>query len=1094
MTSPITLTSSIRDNRERGSVGDYLKKHINSNSELSIVSAYFTIYAFNHLKEHLNDIKGLRFLFGEPRFLKQIDPDKTDKKSFNLEDEGLSLKNRLQQNRVARECAEWIRERAEIRSVILPNFLHGKLYHIENNGVEKAIMGSSNFTVNGLGLGSSRNVELNLVVDSERDKEDLKTWFQDIWDKKDLVEDVKDEVLRYLSEIYADYSPEFVYQKTLYHLFEGVLQENNESQRQQTQMLLSQTQIWNQLYSFQKVAVQSAISKIQKHNGCIIADSVGLGKTYEALAVIKYFEVRNQNVLVLCPKKLRENWTIYQSHAGNLLNPFPSDRFNFAVLSHTDLSRESGTSGSIDLSHFNWGNYDLIVIDESHNFRNNAKGKRDEEGNIIRQSRYERLMQDIIKSGVKTKVLLLSATPVNTDLKDLRNQIYLLSADNDNAFRESIGVTSVKDTLAQTQRQFNEWAEDSNGNRDRRSLLLKLNPAFFKLLDELTIARSRKHVEQYYEESIGAVGNFPKRFPPKSIYSDIDNKGRFMSYDRLNDEISNYKLSVFNPSKYIKKEYRDKYLTERVANFSQEEREHHLIGMMKVNFLKRLESSINSFGITLERTIDKIEDFEKRIKKFKENQQMALFDLETLEVFNNDDEELNEAFQVGSKLKYDLRHLDIDKWLKELQEDKQQLDLILSQAKQIDAERDAKLQDLKILISEKVKNPSTNRNGKLNKKALVFTAFADTAQYLYQNLRDWSRNELGIHIGLVTGTGANQTTINNRHYFNEILTNFAPYSKSRHKIPSMPQDEEIDLLIATDCISEGQNLQDCDLVINYDIHWNPVRLIQRFGRIDRLGSLNEYVQLVNFWVTEDLNQYLNLKNRVEARMALVDVSTTSSDNILLPNEIERIAKDELNYRDQQLMRLKDEILDIEDFNESIALNDFSLDDFRAELSDQLESERRRLRDAPFGIYAVAPSKEDNPQGVIFCLQQMSEIGQAEKVNPLQPFYLVYVRNDGVLYYSFIQAKQMLETFRALCRGNDKPLDELCRQFNQETKDGEDMTFYDGLLKQALSEVKRNFQQRNTGNLFAGRSGTLLNFKEDLFESSNFKLITWLIVK
>lgn len=1093
MPAPTILKSGIRDNRERGSVGDYLKKYIQTDSQLSIVSAYFTIYAFNHLKKHLKDIEGLRFLFGEPRFLKQIDPDKTDKKSFNLEDTGLSLKNRLNQNKIARECAEWIKAKAEVRSIIYPNFLHGKLYHIEKNGVENAILGSSNFTVNGLGLGNSRNVELNLVVDSQRDKDDLKAWFEDIWDKTELVEDVKEEVLRYLSEIYADYSPEFIYQKTLYHLFEGVLQENHQAERQQTQMLLSQTQTWNALYGFQKVAVQSAVSKIQKHNGCIIADSVGLGKTYEALAVIKYFECRNQNVLVLCPKKLRENWTIYQSHTGNMLNPFPSDRFNFAVLSHTDLSRESGHSGSVDLANFNWGNYDLVVIDESHNFRNNTKGKRDVDGNIIRRSRYERLMQDIIKSGVNTKVLLLSATPVNTDLKDLRNQIYLLTGDDDQAFKETIGVTSVRDALAQTQRQFNEWAEDNTNGRDRRSLLLKLNPAFFKLLDELTIARSRKHVEQYYEESIEAIGNFPKRFPPKSVYSEIDIKQRFMTYDRLNDEISNYKLSIFNPSKYVKKEHRDKYLITRIANFTQEERESHLIGMMKINFLKRLESSVNSFAITLERTIDKIEELETRIKLFKENQQITIFDLETFEVFD-DDEELNEAFQIGAKLKYDLRHLDVDKWLKELQEDKQQLDLILSQAKQIDTERDAKLQDLKTIISEKAQNPSKNRNGKYNKKAIVFTAFADTAEYLYRNLKDWAKNDLGIHIGLVTGSGGNQTTLNNRNYFNEILTNFSPVSKSRHKIPLMPQNDEIDLLIATDCISEGQNLQDCDLVINYDIHWNPVRLIQRFGRIDRLGSLNEYVQLVNFWATEDLNKYLNLKSRVEARMALVDVSTTSSDNILLPNEIEKIARDELNYRDQQLLRLKNEILDIEDFNESIALNDFSLDDFRAELSEQLEAIRRQLRDAPFGIYAVTPTKDDNPPGVIFCLQQETAIGQSEKVNPLQPFYLVYVRKDGVLFYSFIQVKQMLETFRALCHGNQKPFDELCRQFNQETNNGEDMTVYDNLLNQALVEIKRNFQQRNTGNLFSGRSGTLLNFQEDKFDSSNFKLVTWLIIK
>ena len=1092
MTSQQNSSSGIRDNRNYGSVGDYLKEHIEPNSELSFVSAYFTVYAFSQLKDHLKDIGKLRFLFGEPSFLKQIDPEKTDKKSFKIEDDGLSLKHRLTQKNVARECADWIREKAEIRSIKIPNFLHGKLYHIQNDRVENAILGSSNFTVNGLGLGKARNVELNLVVDSDRDRKDLKKWFEEVWESKDIVEDVKDEVLQYLSEIYANYSPEFIYQKTLYHLFEDVLQEKNEAERQQTQMLLSQTQIWNQLYQFQKVAVQSAIGKIQKHNGCIIADSVGLGKTFEALAVIKYFECRNQNVLVLCPKKLRENWTVYQSHVNNFLNPFPSDRFNYAVLSHTDLSRGSGMSGSVDLAKFNWGNYDLVVIDESHNFRNNSKGKRDVEGNKITISRYERLMEDIIKSGVKTKVLLLSATPVNNDLKDLRNQIYLLTGDDDNAFRETIGVTSVKDTLAQTQRQFNEWAEDEHGNRDRRSLLSKLNPAFFKLLDELTIARSRSHVEKYYEESIEAIGNFPKRGTPKSVYSEIDTKGRFMTYDRLNDEISNYKLSIFNPSKYVKKEHRDKYLTTRVANFTQEQRESHLIGMMKVNFLKRLESSINSFAITLERTIDKIEDLEERIKLFKANQQMTLFDLETMEVFD-DDEELNEAFQVGTKKTYDLRHLEIDTWLKELQEDKQQLDLILSQAKQIDKKRDAKLQKLKELISEKVNNPSISRNGKQNKKALVFTAFADTAQYIYQNLKDWAEDDLGIKIGLVTGTGSNQATLG-RTYFNEILTNFSPVSKNRAKIPAMPQDEEIDLLIATDCISEGQNLQDCDLVINYDIHWNPVRLIQRFGRIDRLGSINDSVQLVNFWVTEDLNKYLNLKGRVEARMALVDVSTTSSDNILLPAEVEKMAQDELNYRDKQLMRLKDEILDLEDFNESIALNDFSLDDFRAELTDLLDIDRSTLRDAPFGIYAVTPTKDNHPPGVIFCFQQESAIGQAEKVNPLQPFYLVYVRNDGVVFHSFVQVKQLLETFRSLCQGNEKPFDELCRDFDKVTNNGEDMTFYDELLKKGLAEIKRNFQQRNTGNLFAGRSGTLVNFQEDLFESSNFKLITWLIVK
>ncbi len=675
----------------------------------------------------------------------------------------------------------------------------------------------------------------------------------------------------------------------------------------------------------------------------------------------------------------------------------------------------------------------------------------------------------------------------------MRNQLYLLTENDDNAFRETIGVASLKDSLAQTQRQFNEWAEETDGTRNRRSLLTRLNPAFFKLLDELTIARSRKHIEKYYEEAIDAVGNFPKRLPPQSEYAEIDTKGRFMTFDKLNDEISNYKLSVFNPAKFIKPQYRKEIQPSLIKNFSQVEREHHLIGMMKVNFLKRLESSINSFAITLDRTIGKIEDLEKRIKLFQETQQQSLFDLETFEVFDGEDEELNEAFQIGAKLKYDLRELDIDKWLKELKEDKQQLDLISSQAKQIDTSRDAKLHRLKEIISEKVKNLSTNLHGKPNRKVVVFTAFSDTAEYLYKALEDWAKNDLGVHIGLVTGSKANKATLG-RTYFNEILTNFSPFSKNRHKVPTMPQDEEIDILIATDCISEGQNLQDCACVINYDIHWNPVRLIQRFGRIDRLGSINEYVQLINFWATDDLNKYINLNNRIEARMALVDVSTTTSDNILLPDKTKKLAEDDLNYRDKQLLRFKDDIPDLEDFEETIALNDFSLDDFRAELADQLDENRRKLRNAPFGIYAVAPSTEDNPTGVIFCFEQKEVVGQAEKVNPLQPFYLIYIKSDGTVFYSFVQAKQMLETFRSLCSGNDEPLDELCKQFNQETKNGEDMNFYDELLKSALLDIKNNFKQKNAGNLFAGRSGTLVDSNKDLFESSNFRLITWLIIK
>jgi len=597
------ISSSIRDNHKRGNIGDFLKQEISTGSTISIVSAYFTIYAYEKLKKELNSIKELNFLFGEPSFIKSIDPSKTNKKDFKIEDDELiiPLEHRLEQKSIAKECAQWIEDKVNIKSMVKPNFLHGKMYHIrKGNGVEKAIIGSSNFTVNGLGLGGQPNIELNMEVTDDRDRQDLLKWFNEIWnDDSGLVEDVKEEVLNYLKLLYVENEPEFIYFKTLYHLFEKFLSDQVKGGLLDENIGFFETKIWNMLYDFQKDGVKGAINKILTHNGCIIADSVGLGKTFEALAVIKYFELLNKNVLVLCPKKLRENWTVYRRM--DELNPFISDRFRYDVLNHTDLSRENGYSGDIDLSTIKWGLYDLVVIDESHNFRNNTRGKRDEYGNVIKKSRYERLMDDIIKSGVNTKVLLLSATPVNNNLRDLRNQIYIITEGRDDALYEKTQIKNIGFTLKNAQTVFSNWANPKkNQNRSVKVLLEKLDSAFFKLLDELTIARSRKHIQTYYDTE--KMGKFPERNPVISKYPDIDVKNKFPSYDKLNKEILKYKLSLFNPSAYVKDEFKDFYeekAGKKVAAFSQEQREHFLIGMMKVNFLKRLESSIKSFAISM---------------------------------------------------------------------------------------------------------------------------------------------------------------------------------------------------------------------------------------------------------------------------------------------------------------------------------------------------------------------------------------------------------------------------------------------------------------------------------------------------------------
>ena len=1109
--------SSIRDNHSHGTVGDFLKQAISNNSDVSIVSAYFTIYAYHYLKSNLNTINHLRFLFGEPTFIKALDPEKINTRDFKIEDDKIviPIESRLTQKITAKECSEWIKSKAEICSMVKPNFLHGKMYHIrQESGIEKAIAGSSNFTVNGLGLGGSKNIELNIIIDSDRDRQELKEWFDTIWnDQTGLVEDVKGQVLKYLEQLYIENEPEFIYFKTLYHIFENYLDEQKRGGLLNERTGFFDSEIWDILYDFQKDGVKGAINKILKHNGCIIADSVGLGKTYEALAVIKYFELLNNRVIVVCPKKLTGNWTIYQASQNHVLNPFKKDRFNYTVLYHTDMARETGYSGAnaINLENFNWGAYDLVVIDESHNFRGNPVEKVKQDGNM-KMNRAKWLMEKVIKSGAKTKVLMLSATPVNNSLRDLRNQIAFITEGEDDALFEHCKIKDIGLTLKNAQTQFSTWADPKkNPKRNMKQLLERLDSAFFKLLDELTIARSRKHIKNFYK--IEFIGKFPERNKPHSVYPEIDLHNRFPSYDRVNKQILEYKLSVFNPSAYVKpdkqKKYEDRAATEVLA-FKQTDRENFLIGMMKINYLKRLESSIESFEISMDRTIQKIENLENKINEFLKLKNKS--QEETLESLEPDEDELEEnaddleQWQVGKKLKFDLADLELEKWLNDLRKDKEALGDLYHNALAVTPERDAKLAELKKLIAEKIKKPFNREN----KKTIVFTAFADTAQYLYSNLKEWCRQELKLHCALVCGNYT-QTSLGKNDY-DSILLNFSPVSKNRAKMTSVSQSEEIDLLIATDCISEGQNLQDGDYLINYDIHWNPVRIIQRFGRIDRLGSRNETIQLVNFWPTKDLDNYINLKERVEARMALVDVTATGEDNILNTEQIEELITDDFKYRNQQLKKLKEEVLDLEDMDETVSLTDFTLDDFRIELLNFLESNRKRLHEAPFGLYSVVPSpsgehaglsdsrqfseseKEIIKPGVVFCLKQKGDSEGNEEVNPLNPYFLVYIRNDGTVRFNYTHAKQILEIYRLMCQGRKAPYEKLCELFNAETNNGEKMDAYTELLKKAVYEIIRIFKKRSNLRLTSDRGALIIPTAKQLNEMENFELVTWLIVR
>lgn len=1108
--------SAIKDNHKHGTVGEFLKTVITGNSEVSIVSAYFTIYAYHKLKENFDGINKLNFLFGEPTFIKCLDPEKVNTRDFKIEDDKLviPLESRLTQKTMAKECSDWIKNKAEIRSMVKPNFLHGKLYHIkQESGIEKAIAGSSNFTVNGLGLGGSKNIELNLIVDSDRDRQELKSWFDSIWnDKTGLVEDVKEEVLKYLEQLYIENEPEFIYFKTLFHIFEEYLSEQRKGGLLDEKTGFYESEVWDKLYDFQKDGVKGAINKILKHNGCIIADSVGLGKTFEALAVIKYFELLNGRILVVCPKKLSGNWTVYQASQNHALNPFKKDRFNYTVIYHTDIGRESGRSDAngIDLENFNWGAYDLVVIDESHNFRGNPMERVKEDGSI-RMNRAKWLMEKVVKSGVKTKVLLLSATPVNNSLKDLRNQIAFITEGKEDALFEQCKIKSIGFTLENAQKNFTRWADPKNKNKSMKHLLERLDSSFFKLLDELTIARSRKHIVNFYD--MKAIGNFPKREKPHSVYPEIDIQNRFPSYDRINKQILEYKLSVFNPSAYVLPERQAKYEAlagAQVLNFKQSDREHFLIGMMKINYLKRLESSIESFEISLDRTIQKIENLQEKIKAFLDsNSKSQEESLETMAPSDDEMEEISddmESWQVGKKLKFDLADLNLVQWLEDLKKDKEALIDLLNNAKVVTPDRDAKLKELKQVIKGKVQKPV---NGD-NKKVIIFTAFADTAIYLYENIKQWVKDDLNLHSALVCGSYT-QTSFGKNDY-DSILVNFSPRSKNRAQLNTSNQTSEIDILIATDCISEGQNLQDCDFLVNYDIHWNPVRIIQRFGRIDRLGSTNSTIQLVNFWPTKDLDNYINLKERVECRMALVDVTATGEDNILNTEQLEELITDDLKYRNQQLKKLQNEVLDIEDMDESISLTDFTLDDFRIELLNFIENNRKRLKESPLGLYAVVPApggdhasviknreisateKEIIKPGVIYCLSQKNGSDDNEAVNPLNPYFLVYIRDDGTVRYNYTNAKQILEIYRLLCQNQKQPYEELCNLFNQETGNGMKMDKYSALLGKATKEIAHIFKKKGNAKLTSDRGAVLIPLAKQINEMDDFELVTWLIVR
>ena len=1066
-------------------VKEDLQESIRRGSKMSVAAACFSMYAYQELKKQLEQVDEFSFIFTSPTFVKErAEKEKREFYIPRLNRESslygtefeIKLRNEMTQRAIARECADWIRRKATFKSNTTGENMGGFMT-VASKEEQVAYMPINGFTTVDLGCERGNN-SYNMVnrIEAPFATQYIQL-FDTLWNDKAKMQDVTDVVVENISSVYNENSPEFIYFITLYHVFSEFLDDISEDVLPNEATGFKQSKIWSMLYDFQRDAVLAIINKLEKYNGCILADSVGLGKTFTALAVIKYYENRNKSVLVLCPKKLAANWNTYRDNYVN--NPIAVDRLNYDVLFHTDLSRNGGTSNGLDLDRLNWGNYDLVVIDESHNFRNGEGGAGTHKSDG--ENRYQVLMRKVIRAGVKTKVLMLSATPVNNRFYDLRNQLALAYEGNADVMDQRLNTTkSIDEIFRQAQRAFNAWSELKPEQRTTDALLRTLDFDFFEVLDSVTIARSRKHIERYYDTS--EIGKFPERLKPISLRPNLTDLNQAIDYNQISELLSSLTLCIYTPSDYIFPSKLDKYMDRGKANLTMQGREFGIQRLMSINLLKRLESSVFSFNLTLKRiwqlihtTIEGIDHYEKY-----GNADITMYEAGESD-FDMEDSN-TDFFSVGKKTKIDLEDMDYKSWRKALQQDADNLELLILMVADITPEHDTKLQTLFRLLDDKMAHPINPGN----KKVIIFTAFSDTAGYLYEHVSEYVKNRYGLDTAVITGAIDGKTTAKGlKPTLNNVLTCFSPVSKDKAVLlPNNPT--EIDVLIATDCISEGQNLQDCDYLINYDIHWNPVRIIQRFGRIDRIGSRNAYIQLVNFWPNMTLDDYINLKSRVETRMKITVMTATGDDDLINPEE-----KGDLEYRKQQLKRLQEEVVDLEDMSTGISIMDLGLNEFRLDLLAYIKN-HGDLEKTPRGLHAVVPKTEGCPEGVIFVLKNVNNSVNIDNQNRIHPFYMVYISTEGEIVCDYLNPKGLLDDVRLLCRGKSEPIKALCAQFNRETDDGRNMSEMSELLSMAIDSIIDAKADNDIDSLF--KSGGTSALVSEVSGLDDFELICFFVVK
>ncbi len=1064
-------------------VKDDLTVTIKKGDKLSVAAACFSIYAYQALKKQLDGIDELRFIFTSPTFLQEKAPKEKrefyiprlnrERSLYGTEFE-VKLRNELTQKAIARECAEWIRKKVKFRS----NLTGGNISGFMNIVGEEAAtyMPLHGFTTADIGCERGNNIinPVNKMFAPLADE--YIRMFGQIWNDNSLMQDVTEQVIDGITAAYNENAPEFIYFVAIFNIFSEFLEDISEDVLPNEATGFKESKIWSKLYTFQKDAVLAIINKLESFNGCILADSVGLGKTFTALAVIKYYENRNRSVLVLCPKKLSDNWTTYKDNYIN--NPIASDRLRYDVLYHTDLSRERGKSNGLDLNRINWGNYDLVVIDESHNFRNGGEVY----GEDRRENRYLRLMNRVIRTGVKTKVLMLSATPVNNRFVDLRNQLELAyEGDQKQLYDKLETKRTIDEIFRNAQKVFNQWNKQDDGERTTDSLLKSLDFDFFEVLDSVTIARSRRHIEKYY--NMGEIGSFPERLKPLSLRPRLSDLENAINYSEIYEQLMKLNLSVYIPTDFIFPSQLAKYVDQSI-NINRAGREQGIRRLMSINLLKRLESSVESFRLTVGRVKTMIDDTIAEIDAFVAGGGAVIKGRELVgdDTDFDDDDRNTDYFAAEHRIKIDLADMDYKTWRDRLAEDAETLGLLEILIDDITPKHDTKLQTLFELIEKKLTRPINEGN----RKILIFSAFSDTAEYLYANVSTFVKSRFGLDTAMITGSVDGKTTIKGqRASMNEVLTLFSPLSKDKKLL--MPNNcDDISVLIATDCISEGQNLQDCDYCVNYDIHWNPVRIIQRFGRIDRIGSRNTVIQLVNFWPDVDLDEYLSLKGRVETRMRISVMTATGDDDLINAEE-----KGDLEYRKAQLKRLQEEVVDIEDMQTGISIMDLGLNEFRLDL---LEYVKRNgdMDTVPCGLHAVVPASEDCPPGVVFVLKNLNDSVNIDKQNRLHPFYMVYVGMDGEVVCDHLSPKELLDKSRSLCKGKSTPMMEVCRTFNNETKDGRDMRSVSGLLTDAINSIIEVKAESDIDSLFSPGGTSALHTK--ISGLDDFEMICFLAVR